>query len=111
MTAPLPTSRMSPIAGLALAARRLYIRQVSGEINRLEALLAAEQIFNRGLGGPMTLATLAQMRLAFAPGLFIQDPVEAADARTSRDDLRIAYAAALHIDLDSIDPTTGREER
>ncbi|MER5875532.1 hypothetical protein ABT119_06325 [Streptomyces sp. NPDC001910] len=111
MTAPLPSSRLSPIAGFTNALYLLYIRQVSTEIHRLEALLAAEQIFNGGLGGPMTLATLAQMRLAFAPGLFIQDPVEAADARTSRDDLRIAYAAALHVDLDSIDPTTGRETK
>lgn len=57
----------------------------------------------------MTLAQLAHMRLSLAPGLFIQDPVEAADARTSRDDLRIAYAAARRIELDSVDPTSGRE--
>lgn len=58
----------------------------------------------------MTLQQLAHMRLAFAPGLFIQDPVEAADARTSRDDLRIAYAAAAGRDLAAIDPTTGKEQ-
>jgi hypothetical protein len=57
----------------------------------------------------MTLAQLAHLRLNFAPGLFIQDPVEAADSRTSRDDLRIAYAAARGLDLNMIDPTTGRE--
>ncbi|MFJ5644118.1 hypothetical protein [Streptomyces sp. NPDC093223] len=56
----------------------------------------------------MTLAQLAHLRLDFAPGLFIQDPVEAVDARTSRDDLRIAYAAARGIDLDTVDPTSGR---
>lgn len=58
----------------------------------------------------MTLAQLAHMRLTLAPGLFIQDPVEAVDARTSRDDLRIAYAAARRIDLDRLDPTTGKEQ-
>jgi hypothetical protein len=58
----------------------------------------------------VTLTQLARLRLAFAPGLFIQDPAEAVDARTSRDDLRIAYAAARGIDLDLIDPTTGREQ-
>lgn len=58
----------------------------------------------------MTLAQLAHMRLTFAPGLLIQDPAEAADARTSRDDLRIAYAAARLIDLDTVDPTTGKEQ-
>lgn len=57
----------------------------------------------------MTLLQLADMRLRFTPGLFIQDPVEAADARTSRDDLRIALAAARRLDLNAIDPTTGRE--
>lgn len=57
----------------------------------------------------MTLTQLAHMRLSLAPGLLIQDPVEAADARTSRDDLRIAYAAAVGRDLDAIHPTTGRE--
>ena len=59
----------------------------------------------------MTLAQLAHMRRNFAPGLLIQDPVEAADARTSRDDLRIAYAAARRIDLDTVDPTTGKEQK
>lgn len=59
----------------------------------------------------MTLRQLAQMRLAFASGLFIQDAVEAADARTSQYDLRIAYAAARHIELDAIDPTTGKEQQ
>ncbi|MFE4671043.1 hypothetical protein ACWGNN_00610 [Streptomyces sp. NPDC055817] len=58
----------------------------------------------------MTLTQLAHLRLAFAPGLFMEDPEEAADARTSRDDLRIAYAAARGLDLDAIDPTTGREK-
>ncbi|ARX81597.1 hypothetical protein SMD44_00995 [Streptomyces alboflavus] len=57
----------------------------------------------------MTLAELAHLRLAFAPGLFIQDPVQAADARTSRDDLRIALAAARGTDLDRIDPSSGKE--
>lgn len=57
----------------------------------------------------MTLQQLAQMRLAFAPGLFIVDPAEAADARTSRNDLRIALAAARGTNLDRIDPTTGEE--
>lgn len=56
----------------------------------------------------MTLAQLAHLRLTLAPGLFIQDPVEAADARTSREDLRIALAAASGRDLDAIDPTTGK---
>jgi hypothetical protein len=37
------------MAGLALAARRLYIRQASTEIHRLEALLAAELDINRRL--------------------------------------------------------------
>ncbi|MFJ4925369.1 hypothetical protein [Streptomyces sp. NPDC088736] len=58
----------------------------------------------------MTLTQLAQMRLSLAPGLFIQDPVEAADARTSRDDMRIAYAAAQGYDLNQLDPTTGRRQ-
>jgi hypothetical protein len=57
----------------------------------------------------VTIAELAHLRLSFAPGLFIQDPVESADARTSRDDLRIAYAAATGRDLNAIDPTTGKE--
>jgi hypothetical protein len=57
----------------------------------------------------VTLLQLAHLRLSFAPGLFIQDPVEAADARTSRDDLRIAYAAASGRDLNAIDPTSGKE--
>ena len=57
----------------------------------------------------MTITELADLRLRFAPGLFIQDPVEAADAATTRDDLRIAYAAAAGLDLNSIDSTTGRE--
>lgn len=58
----------------------------------------------------MTLQQLAQLRLGFAPGLFIADPVEAADARTSRNDLRIALAAARGTDLNRIDPTTGEEK-
>jgi hypothetical protein len=57
----------------------------------------------------VTLLQLAHLRLSFAPGLFIQDPVEAADARTGRDDLRIALAAANGRDLNAIDPTTGKE--
>lgn len=58
----------------------------------------------------MTLAQLARMRLVFAPGLFIQDPIEAADAATSQADLRIAYAAAQGYDLQQLDPTTGRRQ-
>lgn len=57
----------------------------------------------------MTLQQLAQLRLSFAPGLFIVDPAEAADARTSRNDLRIALAAARGADLNHVDPTTGEE--
>jgi hypothetical protein len=57
----------------------------------------------------VTLTQLAHLRLSFAPGLFIQNPVEAADARTNRDDLRIAYAAARGLDLNTVDPTTGKE--
>ncbi|MEH0442505.1 hypothetical protein QA811_02225 [Streptomyces sp. B21-102] len=57
----------------------------------------------------MTLRELADLRLRFAPGLCVIDPVEAADAWTSLCDLRIAKAAAYRLDLDQIDPTTGRE--
>ena len=58
----------------------------------------------------MTLQQLADMRLRFAPGLFIQDPVEAADAATTRADLRIALAAARGLDLNTVDPTSGMEQ-
>ncbi|MEV6547921.1 hypothetical protein AB0M57_04330 [Streptomyces sp. NPDC051597] len=58
----------------------------------------------------MTLQQLAHMRLSLHPGgLLMTDPVAIADAATSRDDLRIAYAAARGHDLDAIDPTSGRE--
>lgn len=58
----------------------------------------------------MTLRQLADMRLRFAPGLCIVDPVEAADAWTSQCDLRIARAAAYRIDLNAIDPASGKEQ-
>lgn len=58
----------------------------------------------------MTLQQLADLRLRFAPGLHITDPVAAADAWTSLCDLRIAKAAAHHTNLDHLDPTTGQEQ-
>lgn len=58
----------------------------------------------------MNLRQLADMRLRFAPGLFIIDPVEAADSWTSLCDLRIAKAAAYRRDLNRIDSTTGQEQ-
>lgn len=58
----------------------------------------------------MTLQQLAELRLRLYPGgLWSTDPVNIADANTSRDDLRIAYAAARGHDLSAIDPTSGRE--
>ncbi|MFF4791913.1 hypothetical protein ACFY2M_19590 [Streptomyces sp. NPDC001276] len=59
----------------------------------------------------MTLRQLADMRLRFAPGLCIADPVEAADAWTSLCDLQIAKAAAYRRDLNRLDPTTGKEQQ
>lgn len=59
----------------------------------------------------MTLRQLADMRLRFAPGLFAADPVKAADAWTSLCDLRIARAAAYRHDLNTLDPTTGKETK
>lgn len=58
----------------------------------------------------MTLQQLAHLRLALHPdALWSTDLVAVADARTSLDDLRIAYAAARGRDLTLIDPTSGRE--
>lgn len=58
----------------------------------------------------MTLQQLAELRLRLAPGLFIEDAVAIVDARTSQNDMRIAYAAARGHNLNHLDPTTGREQ-
>ncbi|MFJ2399797.1 hypothetical protein ACIOUE_00735 [Streptomyces xanthochromogenes] len=59
----------------------------------------------------MTLQQLSELRLRLHPGgLWMTDPVAAADARTSQADLRIAYAAARGHDLNLVDPGLGWEQ-
>lgn len=51
MTAPIPSPRMSPMAAMANALRRRWIRLAAPHIARLEQQLAEERDFNARLKG------------------------------------------------------------